>query len=216
VRVHVTTVFVCALVGFLLGCFLHALPWTAGLLYTDLIAMNVAAILAATCTTMLVFRGFRPPQKKTSTPSKAPKWADDICVQPLITGDRQASFSRLQYSAAWKLLGRRRISLEETSVVARGITTLFQTAREQAALDSTPELRDILDVAWHLWKSRSILISFVDRKAYIGAGIHPFCSISRVLENGQIDIVVGMFGNSELDMSSWAVVHAQTWVNFKI
>src|SRR6187549_3936145 len=67
VHAHVTSIFVATVLGFVVGCTLHALPWTAGFLYNDVIAMNVSAISAAVFTFIWAWKDFQMPFTKADS-----------------------------------------------------------------------------------------------------------------------------------------------------
>ncbi|MBE3041024.1 hypothetical protein IMZ48_00235 [Candidatus Bathyarchaeota archaeon] len=60
-----------------------------------------------------------------------------------------------------------------------------------------------------MWTSHNIIISFVDRETFGKSGLRGCCSASRRDSRGRIEIMIGVFGDSELRLTSWASVQGR-------
>lgn len=208
VRAHVTTLYFSALFGLIVGCILHALPWTYTLLYIDILAMCTAAFTAFLVTSIWVWIGFRP-QMSPNIEALSPNAQDGgIWKQPLITAlNRRAGGPTAL--ASWKSLESSRTTLTPSSAATTVITQTLQQVSDYPS-ETTPSWQmDIVQRARDMWANHNIVVSFVDREAFANSGLRGCCSASRLDSRGRLDINVGVFGASEIRLSSWASVQGR-------
>lgn len=204
VRAHVIIIFSSAAVGFVLGCVLHAVPATAGWLYSDVLAQNCAAVLAAVGTFVWAWADL-------STPSTAPLPRNagninqdrGIWAQPMLRADADAE-------SKMPLVKSRKASEvttmhEDGSSIAQEIGLLLHKSfshRNTMAKEASWS-DELLEIALSMWTARRIRILGVDCESFSSSGLGDICSLSQVEQGGVLVIKVGLFGKTELHSSSW-------------
>jgi hypothetical protein len=208
VRAHVTSLYVCASLGLCVGCTLHAIPWTSSLLYIDVLAMNTAALGAAISSTVWVWVGFRPSDSPTTDVMSLTSDATGLWTQPLITAPPRRASGSPSHSD-WKPLESKKTVLDTTSPAASIISQTLKRAGESPS-DSTPSWQvDIALHAYKLWSTHNIVVSFVDRETFVDSGLRGCCSASRYDSRAKLEVLIGVFGASELRMSSWSSIQGR-------
>lgn len=208
VRAHVTTLYFSATFGLIVGCILHALPWTHEILYIDILAMCTASFTAAFVTSIWVWIGFR--REISPVVEDITSFAQDggILKQPLITSLNRRTGGPTALSS-WKSLESSRTTLAQSSAAGVAIGNILQHVSEYPG-ESTPSWQiDIVQRARDMWANHNIVVSLVDREAFANSGLRGCCSASRIDTRGRLDINVGVFGSSEIRLASWSSVQGR-------
>lgn len=183
--VHVKIILYSAAVGFVIGCVLHALPWTAGFLYNDLIAQNIAAGSAAIGTTLFTFKDWSssvsPLATTTAAASTAP--ADDdpaVYVQPkLMSGDK---------TGAGNALLRRRdlpkpftvptIWNADNTHTSTDVAQLLHATLTDHEAKLVPSTAQIIQTTLDMWTSGRLVAAVLGREHFNQAGLPDLNSLS--------------------------------------
>ncbi|KAM0270259.1 hypothetical protein ACHAQH_009489 [Verticillium albo-atrum] len=202
VRIHVTIIICSALVGFLLGCLLHALPQTAGFLYTDVICQNLAGFLAASGTTLFTWKDW------TAAPVLAASRSNrfdepSVTVQrklmaslneqaPLFKGDLPASFTQAT------------VDYDDGTGLAKKITEAlhFSLAEPNDTAREAQWSENLLATALEMWTSGRMTAAVLSRQHFADAGLHDFNSLS-YNDKGVLHVAVCFVGETERRLLSW-------------
>ncbi|PHH88176.1 hypothetical protein CDD83_7877 [Cordyceps sp. RAO-2017] len=205
VSAHVTIIFVSAICGFVLGCVLHAVPATAGWLYSDIIAQNCAAVLAAIGTLAWSWSDFSTPRdtKLAHQSSAKSTRARRLWAQRKIMAEGDAE-TRIPLVKFRKMDGIV-YSHEDGSIVSQTIVQLLRKSlslRNNTARNSSWST-DLMDTVMRMWSARRARIVAVDCDAFSAAGLDGICSVSQMGDGGILTIKIGLFGETELRLPSW-------------
>lgn len=200
VHAHVTIIMVSAVIGFLTGITLHAVPRTAGWLYADVVAQNVASVLAAIGTSLWSWKDWSSPTRRAK-PSTEEADQGDVVVQRQLGAEARMT-DRIQ-SKRVQDVGGTLINLDDGSVVPEKIFHLLsESASQQKFKGATPWAKDVLDASIRLWSSRKLRIRVVGRDVLADAGLSDISSYSQLI-GGNIEITTGVLGTTELGLPSW-------------
>ena len=203
-------VFASAFLGYVVGVLLHTIPGTRDMLYSDIIALNVASLSAAFSTWL--FTDF------TADAKASPKdigWDEDdfgwkTYSQKLIGVSEESDVSRVRPPSS---MGTE-VKFSDDSSLARGIRARFAKAAEQEEDSSTAEafgdFHEILDQVLVLWEDGNIRLFVMTRKDFVDiGGAHRF-AYSKL--NGEVlTVLVGLpsaAANGNDDIASQVVAEA--------
>lgn len=212
VHAHVTAVYSAAIFGFIIGCVLHALPWTAGFVYNDVIALNVAAISAVVVTFIWAWKDFQTPFARVDPSDEEIRGSKLTCRQRMIAADRDQGSLR---NTSWKFIAGTEVSFGDGSSVATSISDLLQVGSE-SAIDfrpADPWSKSVIQSAANLWKARMVTVTLVSREQFTRAGLDDCCSFSQVDAAGCLRITLGLFSRTELRRPSWKTLRVQVYVS---
>jgi hypothetical protein len=232
VGAHTIIIYLSAFFGLVVGCTLHALPCTAGLIYSDVIALNAAAITAALLTSTRAWTGLRPsicqttdgyqqqPKLSTSTSALDGK----LFKQRLISATNHGTLSRgdtlLTPSIKWKMMMPKKKRISAPSPLHTAITAILlqvsiprHPIRLGEGNDSKSEyLDDMVQTASRMWTCRLITVSFVEKTRFGSCGFADSCSVGKFDEQGHLEIVIGALGRDEIGKDSWTAAAARMYV----
>jgi len=201
---------VATVLGFIVGCALHALPWTAGFLYNDVIAMNVSAICAAVFTFIWAWKDFQMPFTKADS-ADGIGGDDSLCKQRLLTADKDSSEAS-EPSTSWRVVGAgAKVVAGDYSSIAKSVSDILQRASGGALVvqSTITWSTEVLQTTINLWNNQKASVSLVGREAFARAGLQDCCSISRVDAAGRLHITIGLFGETELRLPSWKALQGR-------
>lgn len=170
--------------------------------------MVTASLSAALVTSIWVWVGFKP--SDSPTPDALSSVADETGVwkQRLVTAPnhRVGGPSALN---SWKTLEGKRTALEPTAAAATVISRHLKRVAEHPD-DSTPNWQiDVAQRAHRLWSSHSLVVSFVDRETLSKSELRGCCSVSCRDSRGRLEVMIGVFGASEIRLASWSTVQGR-------
>lgn len=170
--------------------------------------MNTAALSAALVTTMWVWVGFKPSDSPTPDALSSVTNEAGVWKQPLVS-----SFNRRvggpSAARSWKGLENRKTVLDSSAAAASVISTTLKAIAEYPG-ESTPNWQvDVTQRAHKWWTSGNIIVSFVDRETFGKSGLRGCCSASRRDSRGRLEIMIGVFGDAELRLTSWASIQGR-------
>ncbi|KAK0386712.1 hypothetical protein NLU13_6547 [Sarocladium strictum] len=202
VRAHVTIIMLSSLAGFVVGITLRALPQTAGWFYADILAQNVASVLAATCTFLWSLRDWSSPSGADINPSTGKSEVEEVLVQRRLcsgtsTGTTVAA-SRVAniYGTSVCHSHESRLSMNILDLLHNSLSHPSETAKRAAWSEKL--VRRALD----LWRTDRLLIVVASRDSFHHAGLSDVGSFSR-FDNGSLKVTVGFLGQDELRRDSW-------------
>jgi hypothetical protein len=195
------SVFVAAIVGFAVGCFLHAMPVTSSFVYTDVLALGVASITATLLTTIWVFID---PELQ---PLKSPSDTSGKDAQPLFSQDKIGTdpcHTRLGGRITLSTFVGPSVRSSDGSPVADMITqflTMVSRREPDPMLFSSdiPWQRQVLETALEMWRADSVTIIQSSRQVFAQVGCEKSWSLSEY-KYGKLLIVAGFLDDSEIDM----------------
>ncbi|ODA83515.1 hypothetical protein RJ55_02029 [Drechmeria coniospora] len=201
IPVHVTIIFASAVVGFLAGCALHAIPATAGWLYSDVVAQNIAAVSAALGTLMWSWKDWTAPGAE-SAPLFAVAPKRDIWLQRNLRAASDAE-SKVMVGKAQKVVGPV-TKFEDQSVMSQKITQLLHRSlkTQNRMVKTTPWSTGIIRTAIRRWEQGRIKITVVSQEKFTKAGLRDICSFSQV-DGEVVKVVAGFLREAELRLPSW-------------
>ena len=170
--------------------------------------MNTASMSAALVTTMWVWVGFKPSDSPTPDALSSVTNETGIWKQPLVSSyNSQAGAPSA--SSSWKALEHKKTVLDMSAAAAAVISSTLKTAAEHPG-DNVPNWQiDVAQRAHKLWSAHHIIVSFVDRETFGQSGLRGCCTASRRDPRGRLEIMVGVFGDAELRLTSWATVQGR-------
>lgn len=191
-----------------MGCALHGIPWTSEVLYIDVLAMNTASMSAALVTTMWVWVGFKPSDSPTPDALSSVTNETGIWKQPLISSYNRQTGST-SAASSWKSLEHKKTVLDVSAAAATVISSTLKAIAEYPG-DTTPNWQiDVVQRAHKLWSAHNIIVSFVDRETFGQSGLRGCCTASRRDSRGRLEVMVGVFGDAELRLTSWASIQGR-------
>ncbi|PNY28004.1 Uncharacterized protein TCAP_02071 [Tolypocladium capitatum] len=204
VRVHVTIIFASAIVGFVTGCTLHAIPATAGWLYSDVLAQNIAAVSAAFGTLLWSWKDWTAPNTAAASTAPAATYKRDIWVQRNIrAGDDAESKVAVRNTLNMKVAGAVTrhddgsvMSQKITQLLHRSLTNPNGTARQ------TPWAVGIIETVIRKWEEGHVKITVVSQEKFAKAGLKDICSFSQ-LDGQVLKVTAGFLREAELHLPSW-------------
>jgi hypothetical protein len=198
---HVTAIMASIAIGFTLGCVMHALPKTRSFLYKDIIAQNVAALLAALGTSYFA-------------------WKDDIQVLvkvPSSTEDFQFIMHKKISSgncddvvietSSLPTLSCPKIMFNDGSALSEKLTQLLDQSLEDLSCysQSASWSDEILREAQDTWCNNKIVILLSTTAQFREIGLGKLSSFS-YNQYGVLNIVLGSIGESDSKLRSWQPV----------
>jgi hypothetical protein len=196
-RAHILSVFFAGILGFSVGCILHALPMTASFIYIDVAALVLASVTAAVLTTVYVQKSFystlfsatrETSEEKSSEFHKQPKIGAEIESQ------NSTSVSSVPPSE------RIAIAFGDNSAVSRRITELLRLAQEKPNhfAQETVWSTKLLQTASDKWNNGSIILFLSNRQSFGERGLEDCWSISEY-KDGVLQITAGFLDALEVE-----------------
>lgn len=201
VRVHVIIIFSSAIVGFIVGCTLHAIPATAGWLYSDVVAQNIAAVSAALGTLLWSWKDWTAPNTAAST-APAATYKRDIWAQRNLRAENDAE-SKVVARKALKVAGAV-TKHDDGSVMSKKITQLLHRSlsNPNGTVARTPWAVGIIKTVIEKWEEGNIKITIVSQEKFTEAGLKDICSFSQ-LDGEVLKVTAGFLREAELRLPSW-------------
>ncbi|KAL1412242.1 hypothetical protein Q8F55_003253 [Vanrija albida] len=173
--VHVKIILYSASVGFVLGCVLHALPWTAGFLYNDLIAQNLAAGAAAIGTTLFTYKDWSSKVSPLAAAAASATPADDdptVYVQPkLMSGHAiEATLRRRDLPKTFLVPS---IWSSDNTHTSGDVAALLR-----AAAGASPSTAHAIQTTLEMWTSGRLVAAVLSREHFTQAGLSHLNSLS--------------------------------------
>ncbi|KAM0325924.1 hypothetical protein ACHAQA_007229 [Verticillium albo-atrum] len=203
VRIHVTIIICSALIGFVLGCILHAIPQTSGFLYTDVLCQNLAAGLAAIGTTLFTLKDW------TAAPVLAASRGTSSYDEPSVTVQRRLMANINEQAPLFKgdlpqIFTQATVDYEDGTGLAKKITETLQHSLAEPNLISRESnwSENLLETALQLWSSGRLTAAVLSRQHFTEAGLHDFTSLS-FNEKGVLHVAVCFVGETERRLPSW-------------
>ena len=207
VRAHITIILSSAAIGFVVGCALRAIPHTANWLYSEILAQNLAAVLAALGTLLFAWKDWSSPEQKEEQGLLA---AHDSPVYVQARLSTETSTSVAIPPAKAKAFKGTVVVAEDGSFVAREILKHLRNSL------ATPN-KISKDAAWSgrlllaastMWADHLITVTVVTRQHFVLNGLKDVTSFSQ-MKNGVLEVTVGFLGDAELHRPSWQPLLAQ-------
>ncbi|KAF4946020.1 hypothetical protein FGADI_11524 [Fusarium gaditjirri] len=200
VGAHVTVMMGSAAVGFLVGCVLHAVPATAGYLYTDVLSQNVAALLAAIGTSCFAW------EDETKTRVMATVTADrgsGIMMQRKISAECSEDV-RLAADIRPEVFRSRIIQDADGSSLSEKLTELLQLSSQDPSCYSRAAKWSykVLRRAQDMWWARKVIIVISSSDYFHRHGLSQLSSFSYT-RSGVLHVVIGSLGEIDSALPDW-------------
>lgn len=206
VHAHILVIISSAIAGFLLGCILHAVPATADWLYSDVLAQNCAAVLAAVGTLAWSWSNFSTPAAANLTRAavkSSQRQQKFLWAQPMLRADAEDEFKTLQIKSR-KVNGVASMH-DDGSLLAQKISEILHKSHDHqnAIAKEAPWSSELIGSAFAMWMARRVRVLAVDRESFSSVGLGDTCSFSQVEEDDILVVKVGLLGKIELRSPSW-------------
>lgn len=201
VSYHTASILSSACVGFVVGCTIHGAYRNNEPFFTDIIALNVASLLAAAMTTFFVWKDVHIQKPNTNAPSAngvATCW-----TQPRLS-DPSMSVSETAEVVPWKYLPGTKASVSSNTLICERIPELLRlsVAQPNQHAQNAAWSEDVVKVALEMWKAGRIELNLSTRTAFIEMGFGSSMSFSRY--DGQVlEISTGFLLEDEVDVPTW-------------
>lgn len=201
VRAHITIILGSALVGFITGCVLRAIPGTAGWLYSEVLSQNVAGVLAASGTLLWSWRDWSSPAR-TGAPITSSSPKPHIAAQRKISADPIMS-NFASPDDVQKIRGAT-VSSQDGSFVAQEVSQLLRSSLSSPnAISVAAHWADrLLKTSLNMWDSRALTVTVASREEFIRAGLGHIWSFSQCVGE-TLEVTIGFLGHEELRSTSW-------------
>ncbi|KAM0575553.1 hypothetical protein ACHAP9_000816 [Verticillium nonalfalfae] len=208
VRVHVTIIICSALVGFVLGCLLHALPQTAKFLYTDVLCQNLAGALAAAGTSLFTWKDWTAAPVLAASRGSGGRDAYD---EPTVTFQRNMMASLDEQAAPTLFKGdlpasftQATVNFEDGTGLAKKMHEVLQltVAEPNETARDAPWSADLLETALEMWTSGRLTAAVLSRQHFSDAGLEDCHSLS-YSDRGVLHVAVCFTGETERRLPSW-------------
>ncbi|SPJ88071.1 uncharacterized protein FTOL_12540 [Fusarium torulosum] len=198
---HITVMMASAAVGFIVGCLLHAIPATAGFLYTDVLAQNLTALLAATGTSWFAWEV----KTKTNVVASTQDQDDDECiiVQKKITADCTEDI-KVSATIVHNIVATRTMQHGDRSRGADKLGELLQNSvRDPNYHTHAIQWSDrLLRRAEDMWQTQKITVTTSTSESFYQNGLDKVSSFS-YSKSGVLHVVVGLLGETDCTLPAW-------------
>jgi hypothetical protein len=197
-QAHILSLFSAGVLGFSVGCILHALPMTASFVYIDVSALVLASIAAAILTTVWVQKS--PYSMLFSDDVQQPNTnSPNIHKQRKLSAESElrdtTSFSSLASST------RSQIRFGDNSAVSEIITNLLNLAMERPNhfASFAPWSTKLIQTAIEKWTDGSIILVLSNRQVFDEVGLEDCWSISEN-SKGILRVAAGFLDAFEVEL----------------
>ncbi|CAG7564503.1 unnamed protein product [Fusarium equiseti] len=198
---HVTAMMASAAVGLTVGCLLHAIPATAGFLYTDVLSQNLAALLAALGTSYFAWRD----ETKTDViaPSDNGTNERDIIIQSKLNSEGTDEM-RVTADVVSDLVINYTIQHGNGSGLSDQLEGLLQlTSQDPSHHARSVEWSDsLIRRAMHMWQTQQAAITISTSESFYDNGLGKISSFS-FTRSGILHVVVGHLGGTDSMLPAW-------------
>ena len=203
VRAHITIILSSAAIGFIVGCTLRAIPATAGWLYSEILAQNVAAVLAALGTLLWTWKDWASPPQKDEQEAHDAVEGGHISCQTKLSTESSTCAAKLSVAQAQAIRGTV-VTCDDGSFVGREVLVLLRAALQSpnAYSQNAAWSARILQTAIAMWTERKISVMVASRQQFVRNGLQELWSFGQHRGSG-IDITVGYLGDEEVRKPSW-------------
>jgi hypothetical protein len=198
-RAHVMSVFVAAIIGFVVGCTIHAIPATSTFVYTNVLALAVASTSATVLTTVWVFidpelQAHSPPSTNSEKGTNFLSSQDRIGIElPNVTlGGRLAAIASFGPT----------VKSSDGSPVANSITELLFQVKSGTVDSSSFETSwsdRVVRTAVNMWREGTIIITLSNRQLFERTEFDNSWSFGKY-EDEKLSIIAGFLDDSELGL----------------
>jgi hypothetical protein len=206
VRAHITIILVSAAVGFVAGIALRSIPHTADWVYSEILAQNIAGVMAAVGTLLWAWRDWSSPTAHAAAGS-LPDAAIDTYFQCRL-GAESGSMTRKASSKLHNVKGAVVVD-DDGSYLAREVTNSLRLSLQEpnAIAESSPWSKHILQKALDMWTTRQLVLTVASRERFIRSGLEDVSSFSQ-LKPGTLEVTIGFLGEDEVRKTSWQQLQA--------
>lgn len=203
---HVTAMMTSAVVGFTVGCLLHAIPATAGFLYTDVLAQNLAALLAALGTSYFAWRD------ETKTDVLASLNDEDEGQKIILRTKLNAEGTdRMEVTAnvVPDLVVNYTIQHDNGSGVSGQLGKLLQlTSQDPSHHARSVEWSDsLVRRAMDMWQTQQAVVTISTSESFYDNGLDKVSSLSYT-RSGVLHVVIGQLGGTDSMLPAWQPIVA--------
>ncbi|BEI94424.1 uncharacterized protein CcaverHIS019_0608830 [Cutaneotrichosporon cavernicola] len=213
VATHVRIILYSAAIGFVIGIILHALPWTCGFLYNDLICQNFAAGMAALGTSLFTIKDWFGSRFQLLSPKN--ENPDPVYVQPrlmtLSTTGKPVCKSEMPKRFTSPTLWH-----DDGTATSTQVSSILATALNGARGRTAWSTR-VMQEALNMWTGGRLTVGVLPRDQFDAAGLGEFFSVSYRRNLGlhvalcfsQTDITYTMLPNIVAECVVYHVAHVQ-------
>jgi hypothetical protein len=177
---------------------MHALPITAPFKYTDVIALNIAAVLAAALTSIWAYRDLDSIPQPKDTQETAQSMSKTHYQRRIGTVLRPRASS--DYPHALENIAPRITSRANTDVSAE-VTALLETSflSPNKTLPSMPWSSKLIQQTTEMWRDGSISINLPSRQSFLAAGLGDTWSCS-AYNGAHLQITAGFLNDADITL----------------
>ncbi|KAG9251738.1 uncharacterized protein F5Z01DRAFT_627081 [Emericellopsis atlantica] len=208
VRAHITIILSAAAVGFVVGCTLRVVPYTAGWFYAEILAQNVSAVTAALGTFLWTWKDWTSPTRSNKHSDSEDPDKPQIIAQCRLEAE---SGTNDQVTASQiKGLKGTAMPQNESAIVFREVSRHLRSSLQEpnAFSRSAPWSGKLLQTTLNMWESRNIGVLLCSRQQFVRSGLSHISSVSESTGES-LTINIGVLGETELRDASWQPLLAQ-------
>ncbi|KAK0707728.1 hypothetical protein B0H67DRAFT_543007 [Lasiosphaeris hirsuta] len=200
IRAHIISIIMSAATGFITGCVMHVVAEDDPFLFTDVIALNFAAIMAAILTSIWAWKdpssasvGKRPRQEQLV----ATVWQQPRLGQTPMGSEAASVATQIDLPGV-------SLSVSQETPLSREVSKLLRLSTEQPSHQDSdvPWAAELRQTASGMWSSNQIRVILCPRSTFAGLGLGDMISFSR-LQGDVLELSIGIFGSKELNLTSW-------------
>ncbi|KAH7159653.1 hypothetical protein B0J13DRAFT_110305 [Dactylonectria estremocensis] len=202
VTTHISIIMGSAVIGFITGCVLHAIPATSDFIFNDIIAQNTAAVLAASGTLLWTWKDWTAPSPLLNGSSSRTEHSD-VFIQHRYSAE-ESIHTKAPSSTMRKNFSGMKIWSEDGKVSSKQITKMLTRSleypNEHAA--TAPWSSKLITTALELWAERQITVKVVSREDFSRAGLGEMSGFSS-REGSVLQLTLGFMNEAELSLPAW-------------
>lgn len=201
VKYHVGSILSSSVLGFIVGCTIHGVYGDSQPYYTDVIALNTSAILAAVLTTGFVWKDLHVQnQARGAQTGDGPS---TCWTQPRLSNPSMV-VSETSEVATWKEIPGTKVSALSNHPICDKVPVLLRLGVDQpnAHAQNAVWSEDVIKVALEMWKAGRIEINLSTRTDFIDMGFGSSMSISRY-DGNILEISTGYLLQDEINVTTW-------------
>ncbi|KAF5664992.1 glycosyl transferase [Fusarium heterosporum] len=201
ISAHVTVMITSAAVSFVIGCLLHAVPATSGLLYTDVLSQNLAALLAAVGTSYFAWKDETKVRVIAATSDDHD--AQRIVIQRKISSE-VVEDPRAATDIVRSIYASHRFRHDDGSSASNRIAELLHLSSQKPSpwCQAATWPNDLLRKAQDMWRTQQVTIMLSTSESFHDNGLGHASSVSYTT-CGVLHIVIGHLGETECTLPAW-------------
>ncbi|KAK3349640.1 hypothetical protein B0T25DRAFT_582541 [Lasiosphaeria hispida] len=206
IQAHISSVILSAATGFITGCVMHGVAEHDPFLFTDVIALNFAAIMAAFLTSIWAWKD--PSGARVRNECQGGQQTTKIWQRPKL--GRMQTYFEVDSMITWIGIPGTAVAVSQGTSLSREVSKLLRLSVEQPSYRESDIQweAELLQTASNMWNSNQIRVTLSTRSMFTALGLGDITSLSR-LKGDAIELSIGIFKEKELRLTSWEPLCAE-------